>query len=220
MIAAASLWILGMALAPADGGPQAGDGVHHRFDDVAEWVKRFEDPARDAWQRPDEVLRFLGVGDGARVADIGAGTGYFAVRAAKLVGPSGRVWGIDVEPGMVEHLRSRARDLGLSQLEAILTNPDDPGIPAGAADLVLIVNTWHHIEDRGAYLGKLRGRLRDGGRVAVVDYHEGDLPVGPPAGHKLSRDAVLEEFQRAGWGLAAESRDLPYQYVLVFRPGD
>jgi len=218
MIVAMSVLFVLIAAAGAGEGQHAEGGANHRFDDVDAWVKRFEDPSRDAWQRPDVVLSFLEVVDGSRVADIGAGTGYFAVRAARLVGARGHVWAIDVEPGMVEHLGKRAQDLALPQLEPVLTAPDDPGIPAGAADVVLIVNTWHHIEDRAVYLGKLRGRLRPAGRVAIVDYREGELPVGPPADHKLSRSQVLGEFVDAGWALAAESTDLPYQYVLVFRP--
>lgn len=80
------------------------------------------------------------------------------------------------------------------------------------------MDTWHHIDDRLGYLRRLAGTLRPGGRVAVVDFREGDLPVGPPAGHKLSRDEVVDEFADAGWSLVAESTKLKYQYVLVFRP--
>lgn len=190
----------------------------HSFADVERWVEIFDDPQRDAWQHPDEVIEFVGLTEGDTVADLGAGTGYFTVRLARAVGPGGRVFAVDTEPALVEHLRRRAADHDLSQVSAVLAEPDDPKLPAGEIDLVLIVDTWHHIDDRIAYLETLGATLEPDGRVAVVDFHEGELPVGPPPGHKLSRDAVAGEFEEAGWILSSESRDLPYQYLLVFRP--
>ena len=190
--------------------------MSHRFDDVQHWVERFDDPARDAWQRPADVVAFLELAPGATAADIGAGTGYFAVHLARAVGAEGRVLAVDIEPGLVEYMQERATRESVPWIEPVLTEPDEPGVPAGTADVVLIVNTWHHIDDRLTYLDKLADTLKPGGRVVVVDFHEGELPVGPPAGHKLSQEHVQAEFDEAGWTLAASYDDLPYQYVLAF----
>jgi SAM-dependent methyltransferase len=108
--------------------------------------------------------------------------------------------------------------MGPGKVTTIVAKPDDPGLPAGEIDVVLVVNTWHHIDDRLNYLKRLRPALNPDGRVAIIDWHEGDLPMGPPAGHKLSRDAVVAEFAEAGWRLESESVALPYQYFLIFYP--
>jgi ubiquinone/menaquinone biosynthesis C-methylase UbiE len=190
--------------------------VRHRFDDVDYWSSVFDDPKRDTWQKPEVVIRFLGVTAGQKVADLGAGTGYFSVRLAKAVGATGRVYAVEIEPNLVEHIRERAEESGLGQLTAVLATPDDAKLPPGQIDLVLICDTWHHIDDRIRYLQRLARALRPSGRIAVVDYKEGELPVGPPPAHKLSEKAVAEEFAGAGWTLESRYDALPYQYVLVF----
>ena len=192
--------------------------IHHSFDDVAKWVQVFDDPGRDAWQKPDEVLRALGVAPGMTVADLGAGTGYFSEHLARAVGPAGRVLAIDVEPKLVDYMKERATKAGLVQLAPVLVPADDPQLPRSGVDLVLIVDTWHHIDDRVHYLAKLASGLKSGGRVAVVDFKKGDFPVGPPDAHKLTADAVVAEFVAAGWRLATHWDQLAYQYVLVFTP--
>lgn len=192
--------------------------VQHRFDDAAKWAKHFDGPERDAWQRPEVVIEALGPRAGQSVADIGAGTGYFTVRMAPVVGPQGRVFAVDVEPSMVEYIRERAAKAGLENVEAVVTAPDAPGLEPASVDLVFICNTWHHISDRLHYLDALRAVLRPGGRVAIVDFKPGDLPVGPPPGHKLAGEDVIAEFTEAGWTLREQLDVLPYQYVLVFEP--
>jgi ubiquinone/menaquinone biosynthesis C-methylase UbiE len=192
--------------------------ARHGFEDVERWVEVFDDPERDEWQRPQEVVRFLEVRAGQSVADLGAGTGYFTVHLARAVTASGTVYAVDVEPKLIEHIRKRTAAEGFSWVEPVLAAPDDPRLPDGAIDLVLIVDTWHHIDDRIRYLGRLAGSLKPEGRVAIVDFREGDLPVGPPAGHKLSRGEVVNELGEAGWRLAGEGKMLPYQYLLVFTP--
>lgn len=193
---------------------------HRRFDDVERWKKVFDDPERDAWQRPDEVIAFLGLEAGDTVVDLGAGTGYFSVRLAPAVGPEGRVLAVDVEETLVAHLNERAAEAGIPWMEGVLTSHDSPGVEEGSADVVLIVDTWHHIGDRIHYLGKLAKALAGGGSVVVVDYREGELPIGPPPDHKLSQAHVVGEFEKAGWSLVATYDDLPYQYALKFEPGD
>lgn len=192
--------------------------MNHGFDDVERWVRRFDDPSRDAWQKPEAIIEFLGIPHAAVVADIGAGTGYFTVRLARAVGGQGRVLAVDVEPSLVEHVRERAASQHLDSIEAILAAPDDPRLPDAGVDRILIVDTWHHIDDRLAYLARLARALRPGGSVVVVDFREGELPVGPPPGHKMAESRVRAEFAEAGWTFVEASEALEYQYVLKFRP--
>jgi len=212
-----SIALLLAALAPS-GGASHDATIHHSFDDVEKWVKVFDDPGRDAWQKPDAVIAALDVKEGMTVADLGAGTGYFSVRLAKAVGKTGRVLAIDVEPKLVDYMKERAAKAELSQLVPVLAPTDDPKLPTGGVDLVLVVDTWHHIDDRLHYLAKLAAGLKPGGRVAVVDFKKGDFPVGPPDAHKLTPDAVEAEFAGAGWTRTTSWDDLPYQYVRVFTP--
>jgi predicted methyltransferase len=198
----------------------AADGPRHRehdWGDVKHWSKVFDDPARDEWQKPLSVLQFLAISRGDKVADLGAGTGYFTRLLAIMVGPEGKVFAADTERAMLKHL-SKREDIDQSRVETIRCKPDDPKLPEGQVDLLLAVNTWHHIEERGDYLGKVRQALSPEGRVAIVDFIEGELPVGPPAGHKLAKEAVVAEFEEQGWRLVAESFALPYQYLLIFLP--
>jgi cyclopropane fatty-acyl-phospholipid synthase-like methyltransferase len=186
----------------------------HRFEDAQEWAKRFDDPERDTWQKPDEVITALALPPDAKVADVGAGTGYFAVRLARAV-PQGRVYGVDIEPDMARYLGERAKREGLSNLEAVLAEPADPKLPE-PVDVVLIVDTYHHIGERVAYLKKLGEKLRPGGRVVIIDFRE-DSQKGPPPQHKLSPEQVREEFEAAGYRQARTHDFLPDQYFLVFQ---
>ena len=209
-----------VALAAAAGDGHEHDAtVHHRFDDPAAWAKVFDDPSRDAWQKPEALLAALGVLPGMTVADLGAGTGYFSVRLARAVGAKGRVLALDVEPNLVDYMKARAAKESLPQLEAAVVPADDPRLPPHGVDLVLVVDTWHHLDDRVHYLAKLVSGLKPGGRVAVVDFKKGELPVGPPDAHKLPPEAVVREFEAAGWSVVRrDETTLPYQYVLAFTP--
>lgn len=196
----------------------AGHAPHHGFEDAERWAERFEDPARDAWQKPAVVLEALALEPGHVVADIGSATGYFPVRIAPRV-PRGRVWGVDVEPDMVRFLNERARREGHANLFGILGTPGDALLPE-PVDRVLLIDTYHHVADRTAYFAGLARSLAPGARVVVVDFEKGDFPVGPPDAMKLAPERVRRELEAAGYALETEIRDaLPYQYVLVFRRG-
>lgn len=189
---------------------------HHPFDDVAQWSAVFDDPARDAWQKPRELVAALDLRPGMTVADLGAGTGYFSRHLSAAVGDTGTVLAVDTEPNLVARLRERAEQEHTANVTPLLASFDDPRLPRGTVDLVLIVDTYHHLDARLGYLERLRRVLKRGGRVAVVDWQAGDIPVGPPREHKLSRDEVVGEMRAAGYRLVAEPKVLPYQYVLVF----
>jgi ubiquinone/menaquinone biosynthesis C-methylase UbiE len=193
--------------------------VRHSFADVQHWIAVFDDPARDAWQKPAEVVKALEIRRGMCVADLGAGTGYFSRYLSTAVGERGTVFAVDTEPNLVVHLRERAEHEQTPNVVPILASADNPRLPGGMVDLVLIVDTVHHIDDRVEYLRRLQLALKPGGRVVVIDFKkEADVPVGPPAEHRLARAQVVEEFQRAGYQLAAAPEVLQYQYFLIFRP--
>ncbi len=187
----------------------------HPFGNAEKWSRVFDDPARDAWQKPDEVIRALKLAPDALVADVGAGTGYFAARLAKAV-PAGRVYAADAEPDMVKFLGERARREGLSNLTAIPAAANGPGLPS-AVDLVLLVDVYHHLSARSEYFSRLRSSLKPGGRVAIVDFSL-DSPAGPPRSERIAPERVKAEMLAAGYRTVEEFAFLPRQYFLVFAP--
>jgi ubiquinone/menaquinone biosynthesis C-methylase UbiE len=206
-------------IAPAPDHPH-GDHAHgplvHRFENAAQWAKEFDDPKRDAWQRPAEVIAAMRITEGQTVADVGAGTGYFLPHLARAVGARGRVLGLDIEPDMVRYMRERAAREGLVNVEAKVVPLADPGLTAGAIDRVLLVDTWHHIADRTAYATKLRGALAPGGAVYIVDFTR-EAKHGPPAQHRLRAEQVVDELTAAGLKAQVIEEPLPDQYIVVGR---
>lgn len=189
----------------------------HRFTDAEEWAKQFDAPDRDAWQKPADVVAAMEITPGMTVADVGAGTGYFEPYLSRAVGPTGKVLALDIEPDMVRHLRERAAREDLANVEAREVEANDPHLPAGTVDRVLVVDTWHHIlPPRAAYAAKLREGLAPGGAIFIVDF-ELDATRGPPKEHRLAPADVVRELSAGG--LAAEIVDvsLPEQYVIVGR---
>ena len=207
-----------LALAALLAGPASAQSPHshrHSFGDAQKWARVFDDPEREAWQKPGEVIRALALAPEAIVADIGAGTGYFAVRLARQI-PAGKVYGVDSEPAMVKYLAERAQRESLANIVASHGAPGDPQL-AERADLILLVDVYHHVEDRKRYFERLRASLRPGGRVAIIDFRM-DSPKGPPRSARIEPARVKAELQDAGYRLAEEHGFLPYQYFLVFRP--
>jgi ubiquinone/menaquinone biosynthesis C-methylase UbiE len=200
---------------PHHGGDHA--TVQHGFDDVDKWVKVFDDPERDAWQKPAELVAALDIPPGSAVADVGAGTGYFNPHLARAVGAEGTVVAVDIEPNLVAYMTERAGKEGTPQVKPRLGAPDDPGLQPGEVDLVLLVDTYHHIDGRVAWFTRLKEAVKPGGRLAVVDFKPGELPVGPPEGHRIPVDKVVAELTEAGWAEVSRPDVLPYQFVVVMR---
>jgi len=187
----------------------------HGFTDADNWARVFDDPARDSWQKPHEVILALKLAPDAKVADIGAGTGYFAARLAHMT-PKGRVYAVDLEPDMVQYLAERAKREGLNNLVAVQARADSAELPE-SVDRVLIVDTYHHIGDRIVYFKRLKGSLKPDGEVAIIDFTS-DSPIGPPKGARISARKVAEEMKLAGYRQVAQHGFLPNQYFLVFQP--
>ncbi|MBZ5578970.1 MAG: class I SAM-dependent methyltransferase [Acidobacteriia bacterium] len=174
-----------------------------------EYAKVLEDPSRDEWQKPHEVVMALNLKSTDVIADIGAGTGYFARRFANH---AGKVYAVDID----RELLAIAEKGAPANLTTVLAAPDDPRLPAHSVDIIFICDVLHHIENRAAYYPKLAETLKQGGRIVVIEFYKKDMPIGPPASMKLSDAEVISEFRNAGFTLAKRLDILPYQYYLFF----
>lgn len=202
-----------LALGQSSAQPQTHpDHMEHHFDPELS-SKSFDDPARDAWQMPDRVIATLALKPGQIIADIGSGTGYFSVRLAKSPAAP-KVYGADIEPGMVKYLRERAAKEALTNVIAIQASATSPDLPE-RVDVILIVDTYHHIGDRETYFRNLASSLKPGGRVAIIDFKP-DSPEGPPKEFRFSPEKFKSEMSKAGYKLSAEYNFLPRQNFLVF----
>jgi cyclopropane fatty-acyl-phospholipid synthase-like methyltransferase len=215
-IAAVGLAALLASIAGAQHHPQPpADHFDHEFKDAEEWAKTFDDPAREEWQMPERVVEALNLRPGEVVADIGAGTGYFSIRLAKAPARP-KVYAVDIEASMLEHIRRRAAHEGLDNVHAVQAAPERSNLPE-PVDVVLIVNTYHHIPNRVAYFSALRGLMKPGARLAIVDFRKG-APSGPPEEFRLEPDRISGELAKAGFSLDKSHDFLPRQLFLVYRP--
>jgi ubiquinone/menaquinone biosynthesis C-methylase UbiE len=185
--------------------------MHRRFDQPEQWTKSFDDPARDQWQMPERVIATLGVKPGQTVADVGAGTGYFTVRLAKAVN---RVIASDIEASMVDFIRQRAAKAGLVNVTAVVASAESANLPE-PVDVILLVNTYHHILHRPMYFRKLASSLKPGGRLAIVDWRP-EAAMGPPKEFKFTVARMAAELESAGFKKAAQHDFLPNQNFVIF----
>jgi ubiquinone/menaquinone biosynthesis C-methylase UbiE len=211
------LWVVAPCAAQ-DQTPRSHEEMHRLHRDPKAYIAMLEDPKRDAYQKPHEVVTALGLKPGETLADIGSGSGYFALRFAAHVGEQGRVFAVDVDPEMVRHLNRRIRDAGVRNVQTVLADPDDPLLPDASLDRFVVVNTWHHIEKPVDYLAHMKRMLKPGGQVVMIDFQKTELPVGPPLAMKIAREDLVRQMQASGFDLAKEHTFLPYQYFLVFTP--
>lgn len=196
--------------------PRTPEEMRHVHRDTKAYIAMLEGPARDAYQKPDEVIRALELKPGETVADIGSGSGYFTLRLARAVGEGGHVYAVDIDPDLVRYLNRRIRDSGLRNVQTVLSEPDDPLLPDRSIDRFLIVDTWHHIENQERYLALMKKLLKPGGQIVMIDYQKRELPVGPPMAMKIARTDLVRQMLDNGFRLFKEHTFLPYQYFLVF----
>jgi SAM-dependent methyltransferase len=180
----------------------------------AEWLERSE---RELEELPETALDAIGIKAGMKVADVGAGVGYFTLRLAKRVGPGGIVYANDVQPEMLAMLKERAAKAGATNIRAVLGTESDPKLPKEGIDLVLLVDVYHELSQPQAMLDHIRTALKPDGRLVLVEYRKEDphIPIRPE--HKMSVGEAKAEVEAEGYRLDKVVEDLPRQHILIFR---
>ena len=195
---------------------QTNEANHHMNQmDFDALTRRFESAERDAYQQPEKVLNYIGDITGETIMDIGSGTGYFSF---KLVAKGATVIAADVDDRFQKYIQIRrdSLEIPVSKLSLRRIPYDDPMLDPGEVDKVIIVNTYHHIENRSVYFNKVRAGLKPDGSLIVIDYFKRNIPVGPPSGMKLTAETVVEELRAAGYeAIETNLNLLPYQYIIV-----
>ena len=168
------------------------------------------------WQKTDAVIEKLNLKGNERIADVGAGSGYFSFRFASML-PKGKVYAIDIEPEMIRYIHHKAMINDIKNIEAILAEPDDPKVP-GDSDIVFICDVLHHIENKSLWLKKVHDQMKKGARLILIEFQEGDLPEGPPEKIKISQNEITKIVINGGFTrISADDKLLPYQTFLVFK---
>lgn len=186
------------------------------FEEVEKYIEFLERPDRAEWQKPDEVIRALGLTGRETVADLGAGSGYFTFRLARML-PEGRVFAIDSDPEMIRHLHRKARSEGFGNVIAQLTSAGEPQLSPGV-DLVFVCDVLMHVRDKSAWVTRIHDQMSDNSRLVLIDFKEGKLPEGPPEQVKVPKAELLRICRQAGFELLVDdSSRLPYQNFLLFR---
>jgi ubiquinone/menaquinone biosynthesis C-methylase UbiE len=175
-----------------------------------------EPPDREAWQKPDQVMDALHVAEGGVVADLGAGGGWFTIRLARRVGPNGLVYAVDVQRLMLEAITRRVQREGLENVRRVLGTDDDPLLPTGAVDAVLIVDAFHEIENKIGLLRNVSHALKPLGRIGIIDYREGEGGPGPAPDQRVRPAEVIATAEKSKLKLLDQHTFLPYQYFLIF----
>ncbi len=215
--------LLALVLLAATAGPGAAQttgtaGRHTLFPPTD--LGLLESPDRDIWQKPDQIMDALGIADGSKVADIGAGGGYFTVRLSKRVGPFGIVWAEDVQPAMLEAIRRRVlKDVSkdVRNVQTVQGTSTDPMLRANSVDAVIILETYQEIQygNPVLFLENVRKALREGGRVGIIDYKKEGGGPGPDGG-RPDPETIIAVAEQAGLRLLKRETFLPFQFFLIF----
>ena len=180
----------------------------------AGWLER---PEREEEEAPSKALDALELKPGMVVADIGAGSGYYASRMARRVGPSGRVYATDIQQGMIDLLDRRIRSEGLANVTTVLGGIDDPKLPAGAIDLAIMVDVYHELQQPQIFLQRLKPAFKPGGRLVLIEFRKEDPKVPILEVHKMSVAEVKQELEAEGFVLDRVIDVLPWQHIIVLR---
>ncbi len=180
----------------------------------ADWLVR---PEREAEEAPDVALDAIGIAKGSTVADVGAGAGYFTWRMAQRVGPQGKVYANDIQPRMLELLRKNMAQRKLTNVETVLGAEDDPKLPIGQIDMVLLTDVYHEFSSPQKMLQGMRAALKADGRLVLIEYRKEDASVPIRPEHKMSVAEVKAEVEPEGFRLERVLKDLPRQHILIFK---
>jgi ubiquinone/menaquinone biosynthesis C-methylase UbiE len=179
----------------------------------ADWLDREE---RDIEEAPDRALDALALQPGSVVADLGAGSGYMTVRMAKRVGPTGRVYAVDIQPQMIDLLKARLTRERVNNITPVLGTVDDPKLPANTLDLILLVDVYHEFSEPVKMLAGMRTALKPGGRLILLEYRKEDPSIPIRLEHKMSVAEAKMEIEAAGFRLDRVDPRLPRQHILIF----
>jgi len=202
--------------------PSSPNARYYTPDGRAAAMSAFEEDDRETWQHSDEILAALALEPGMTVADVGAGTGYFTRQIAPMIEPGGVVLAVDIIPEFLEDLERRVGEMGIANVETVLSRPDDPMLPEDSVDLIFISDTYHHFDQPAPMLAGMRAALRPGGRMAIVDWERKPNPIFERDGldwetHiKVGSADVIEQATQAGFRLLEQHDLLEWQYFLVF----
>jgi ubiquinone/menaquinone biosynthesis C-methylase UbiE len=180
----------------------------------AGWLERAE---RETEEQPEKALDAMNLRPGMVVADVGAGTGYMTLRIARRVGPTGKVYGNDLQPEMIRRLRDNAAKAKLDNIETVLGDEADPKLPAGRMDIVLMVDVYHELSRPQAMLRNIRAALKPSGRLVLLEYRKEDPAVPIRLEHKMTVEEVKTEIEAEGFKLDQTVETLPRQHILFFR---
>lgn len=181
----------------------------------APWLERSE---REEEEAPEKALDAIGIQPGMTIADVGCGTGYFTRRMAKRTGPTGKVYGIDIQPRMIEALKRNLQKEGITNVEGVVSKADDPMLPASAVDLILMVDVYHEFATPQTMLKKMREALKPTGRMVLLEYRKEDPNVPIRFEHKMTVEEAKAEIEAEGFRLEKVISTLPRQHILVFVP--
>ncbi|HUJ50514.1 MAG TPA: class I SAM-dependent methyltransferase [Bryobacteraceae bacterium] len=181
----------------------------------SDWLDR---PEREEEEHPDQALQAIGIRRGMVVADVGAGSGVMTFKMAKLVGPSGKVYAVDIQPEMLEILQTRAQRDKVTNVQTVLDTVSDPKLPAGAIDLILLVDVYHEFSQPQAMLDHMREALKPNGRLVLLEYRKEDPTVPILPDHKMSVSEVKAEVEPEGFQFDQVIEVLPRQHIIIFRP--
>jgi ubiquinone/menaquinone biosynthesis C-methylase UbiE len=226
VLVAACAIAVGAVDLPAETGAQTAPAVdpainaYYEDADVGRWKYTFENPGREIFRERFRIVQAVGPVPGMRIADIGAGTGFFSLLFARAVGPAGRVYAVDISPAFLEEIRRRAaEEYHVENLETVLNDQHGIGLPEDSLDLAFLSDTYHHLEHPQRMLASIASALRDGGELVIIDFRR--IPgVSSPwvMSHvRLGRDEVIEELKAAGFALVGEEAFLRENYFLRFR---
>lgn len=180
----------------------------------ADWLERSE---RESEENPAKAIDLLRFEKGMVVADVGAGSGYYAIRIAEIVGPGGKVYANDIQPEMLSILKKRLRQKKVTNVEPVLGTARDPKLPAKSCDVILMVDVYHEFSHPQEMLAKLREALKDNGRLVLLEYRKEDPYVPIRLEHKMSVKEAKLEVEDEGFELDKVLEDLPWQHILIFK---